>query len=253
MRRKPVVASLGAAAILLLLAVAIGSPVPRCGSITRGPGGAKQLRRGHEPWPSKRKRKTEERCACSGSIGPKARDRDLRGWEWGYLWRESKSDELFALPGTKHEMTSVAFSPDGRYLATGEGRGRVTIWDLSVTQAVTHADGKFAATCLQFSKDGKLLAAGSSWANGGLRLWDWNPPNLTSHTSSLTNGRVGGVRLDEQTITAVTPQFLRQWDRPLGRELPVSRWCAKRARRDGSPGPSFLRMGALWRRVPTVS
>lgn len=221
-RRKPAVASLGAATILLLLAVAIGASI----AASRINHARRQAEQNLYAADMNLAFKALE-VANRGQVlrllerhrPQKGRGRDLRGWEWRYLWRESKTDELLVLPGTKHEMTSVAFAPDGRYFATGEGRGRVTMWDLATTQAVAHAEsGLTGALPLQFSPDGRLLASGT-WSESGLRLWDWNPPSLTTHESPLTNGRVCGVRLDERTITAVTPEFLRQWDRTTGREV----------------------------------
>ena len=221
-RRKPIVATLGAATILLLLAVTIGSSIA-ASCISHARRLAEQNLYAADMNLAFKALEAKNRGQVLRLLEQhrlqKPHDQDLRGWEWRYLWRESKSDELFALPGTKHEMTSVAFSPDGRYLATGEGRGRITIWDLATTQAIAQAESQLiGAVPLQFSPDGRLLASGT-WSEGGLRLWDWNPPNLTSHVSFLTNGRVCGVRLDEKTITAVTPQFLRQWDRTTGQEL----------------------------------
>ncbi|MEK7676244.1 MAG: protein kinase [Verrucomicrobiota bacterium] len=221
-RRKPALAGALATALLLLLVVAIGAPIAAF-RISHARHQAEQNLYAADMNLAFKALEAKNRGQVlrllERHLPRNLRDRDLRGWEWRYLWRESKSDELFALPGTKHEMTSVAFSPDGKYLATGEGRGRVTIWDLATTQAVAHAESQLiGAVPLQFSPDGRLLASGT-WSEGGLRLWDWNPPNLTSHASPLTNGRICGVRLDEKTITAVTPQFLRRWDRTTGREL----------------------------------
>jgi hypothetical protein len=66
---------------------------------------------------------------------------------------------------------SVAFSPDGTLLATGDAVGRIRFWrvadQLEAGASVTHTG---AATSLRFSADGKLLATAS--ADETARVWN---------------------------------------------------------------------------------
>ena len=73
------------------------------------------------------------------------------------------------------EVRSVALSPDGRYLATGDDEGIVRIWDLISRQVVekweSHDGGVFV---LAFSPDGNSLASGGWDEVGGyemIRVW----------------------------------------------------------------------------------
>src|SRR5207253_77432 len=58
--------------------------------------------------------------------------RELRGWEWGYLHGLCHKDVL-TLEGPEQGAGPLAFSPDGRLLATGEYRagrpGTIRLWD----------------------------------------------------------------------------------------------------------------------------
>jgi DNA-binding beta-propeller fold protein YncE len=82
--------------------------------------------------------------------------------------------ELTLPVGPLPPVAAVAFSPDGKWLATGV-YGRVTVWDLSTAKplkALTNVLG--AVNDLKFSPNGKLLAVagGQPSARGDLRLFD---------------------------------------------------------------------------------
>lgn len=75
------------------------------------------------------------------------------------LWDVAGGQELGTLHGHAGAVQSVAFSPDGRRLATGSEDQTVKLWDVATWQELVtlkgHAD---TVRQIKFSADGKILA-----------------------------------------------------------------------------------------------
>jgi WD40 repeat protein len=87
------------------------------------------------------------------------------------LWDvASQTPRVLQVPGDK--VYTAAFSPDGRFVATGEESGDVWIWDVTTGQRVgtPFASPGYAVTAVAYTPDGKLLATGSD--DYGVRVWD---------------------------------------------------------------------------------
>jgi WD40 repeat protein len=68
-------------------------------------------------------------------------------------------------------VTAVAFSPDGRLLATGDGNGAVRLWDIRSDRRIQSFVGhKFTVTSVTFSRDGRVLLTAS--VDHSARTWD---------------------------------------------------------------------------------
>jgi WD40 repeat protein len=84
------------------------------------------------------------------------------------LWDVATGHMIAVLSGHTDDVVRVAFSPDGRYLATGSIDRTVRVWSVATRRqlAVLHRTGPL--TDLAFSPDGALLA--SSAADGTVRI-----------------------------------------------------------------------------------
>jgi WD40 repeat protein len=92
------------------------------------------------------------------------------------FWDTTLGTELSSLVESHGYANSLAFSPDGKYLATGADY-QVTLWDLATNQPLrtfdlnlTMGNGSMGILGVQFSPDGKKIAAASG--DNIAMLWD---------------------------------------------------------------------------------
>jgi WD40 repeat protein len=91
------------------------------------------------------------------------------------LWN-TQNGELRQVLATSGVVESLAFSPDGSLLASGEGTGsnQVRLWDIEVGQLVRILDShERPVVSLAFSPDGRQLASGDY--AGTVWLWGVRP------------------------------------------------------------------------------
>ena len=61
---------------------------------------------------------------------PEPAQKDLRGWEWRYLWQQTRGDNFFTLCHQSNAVTTLAVSASGELLATGSrDGGGLELWD----------------------------------------------------------------------------------------------------------------------------
>ncbi|MDQ2920644.1 MAG: caspase family protein, partial [Acidobacteriota bacterium] len=103
------------------------------------------------------------------------------------LWDVSTGQELGALKGHGKGVTSVAFSSDGRLLASGSTDNTIRIWDLATKSELRTLTGHSSnIESIDFSPDGRLLASASD--DGSTFLWDANTGEQLLTLISLDDG-----------------------------------------------------------------
>jgi WD40 repeat protein/transcriptional regulator with XRE-family HTH domain len=106
------------------------------------------------------------------------------------LYIAESGELLQTLTGHTDSISSVVFSPDGRYLLTGAGPADPTarLWDVKTGEQVRGFNGHSnAISSLAFSPDGKQVLTGS--LDGTARIWDAQ----TGHELRVLRGHTGPV------------------------------------------------------------
>jgi WD40 repeat protein len=140
---------------------------------------------------------------------------------WGEVrvWDVSSGEEVFANRDHAKAVNGVAFSPDGKRLASGSWDRSVKVWDIATKKELRTIRGHGGGvSAVAFSPDGKWLATASD--DHTARLWDADTGEelfaLKGHTAPVTSLAFhrGGKRL----ATGARDRTVRLWDLTTGKE-----------------------------------
>jgi WD40 repeat protein len=144
---------------------------------------------------------------------------DFRSFEW-YYWNRLCHSELRTLKGHSQPVSSVAFSPDGKRLASGSWDETLKLWDAANGQEILTFKGHSGAVfCVAFGPDGKRLASGSS--DRAIKLWDASSGQevltLKGHSGPVLSVAFSpdGKRL----ASGSDDHTLKLWDAASGQEI----------------------------------
>lgn len=86
------------------------------------------------------------------------------------LWDASTGQQIRAFAEDRAVVTSVAFSPDGRNVLTGNDDGKTRIWDAASGRLTRSFEEQTLTGPAIFSPDGRFVVAGSS--DGSVVMWN---------------------------------------------------------------------------------
>lgn len=126
------------------------------------------------------------------------------------------------LRGHTDEVASVAFSPDGKRIATSSLDGTVKIWEAETgTETLTLHGHNDAVSSVAFSPDGSELVT-ASWDKTA-KVWDAvsGKPliTLSGHTDGISRAIFSPMEGGTHVITASDDGTAKVWDVKTGKEL----------------------------------
>ncbi|KAH8027684.1 hypothetical protein HPB51_007234 [Rhipicephalus microplus] len=110
------------------------------------------------------------------------------------LYNTRKNRQQHILNASKKTITCLAFSWDGKYLATGEcgHQPHVRIWDVAEKTQVAEFPGhKFGVTCVAFSPNLKYVVSVGTQHDMVVNVWDWR--SNTKLASNKVSAKVKAV------------------------------------------------------------
>ncbi len=168
-RRKPGIASLAAAVFLLLLAITSVSILAAI-HFQRMREEARQnlyVADMNVALSELREGNTAQAFQLLKRHIPTGLQRDLRGFEWRYLWRLCRGNYSQWLPKHKQVAGAMQFSPDGNLLAVYCWNDTLNVWSLATRQNLFTAQGVTGFG--GFTPEGHSLAFGLQ--DGSLQFW----------------------------------------------------------------------------------
>jgi WD40 repeat protein len=141
------------------------------------------------------------------------------------LWDLSPSNqnvakEIKGLYGHSNHVYALAFSPDGKTLASGSDDHTIRLWNLQSAQEIKQLTGhSHFVTAVAFSPDGQRLAS-SSW-DKTVRLWDVQSgeeiKHLVGHSNHVTT--VAFSPDGQMLASGSRDKTVRFWDIALAQEI----------------------------------
>jgi len=129
------------------------------------------------------------------------------------------SAKIFA-PTGHHEVSSVAFSPDGKHIISGDMKNFLKLWDIATGREIRAFIGDRAVYSAAFSPDGKYALSGSYET---LKLWDIaTGKEIRAFTGLAKDSLILSTAFSPDGLYALSgssDMTLKLWDVATGREI----------------------------------
>jgi WD40 repeat protein len=190
---------------------------------------AKQLTtvQGHADFALRLAFSPDGKTLASGGADEKIEDRRNNPLaDWGglvRLWDSGAGKQKAAFRGHRNTVVSLAYSPDGKTLASGDD-STIRLWNVATGKSIATFGGPThkQINCLAFSPDGRTLASGSGYYGGQpseIKLWEV----FTGKERATLQGHTGPVKSlsfspDGKTLASGSEdQTIRLWDLRTGK------------------------------------
>jgi WD40 repeat protein len=150
------------------------------------------------------------------------------------VWNAATGQISFSLPTPMTRAETVAFSPDGKWLA-GAGNGLLLVWDAETRKevhlfAVGGNNPNWSTARVAFSPDSKFLA--SACDDCIVKVWDLTTGRVSRRLFGLgvSVRRAVAFNKDGSLLASASGQSVGVWNVQTGRvklDLPGNAWCVE--------------------------
>ena len=144
-------------------------------------------------------------------LAPGSRAEDLRNFEWGYFQNLCRSDEMALLGRLDDRAYRVAYSPDGKRIASSGANGEVCLWDVASHELIGRGQHQGRVRALAYSPDGRFVASGSD--DQRIQLWETGSMKPAGAAFELNSALITlAFSADGKTLATVAKEEFVLWD-----------------------------------------
>ena len=163
------------------------------------------------------------------------------------IWDVDSGELIHTLTGHTGYVSSVAFHPEGQFLASGSADNSIHFWDVTTGDHLRTLTGHVGPiNSVAFNPEGSTLASGS--ADGKIRIWDV----ITGEPVHILVARATEIysvafRPDGSTLASGSADGkIRIWDAAIGEPLRTLPDIMRKVSIAFSPDGQFLASGGWW-------
>ncbi|XP_069063712.1 WD repeat-containing protein 62, partial [Pleurodeles waltl] len=141
------------------------------------------------------------------------------------LFCPKKNKQTHIFNNSRKPLRALSFSPDGKYIVTGESGSRpaVRVWDKEEKTQVAELLGhKYGVSCVAFSPNSKYIVSVGYHHDMLVNLWDWKKETVVA--KNKVSNKVLGVSFSEDSSYFVTVgnRHVKFWYLDASKEFQVN-------------------------------